>query len=279
MAAAAINYKDIVARAIAEDVGDGDVTTKALGLTGIRAQASIIAKDNGVLFGLEAARQVFAALDPRVTFTHLLEDGKRFRKNQKVARLFGSAGPILAGERVALNFIQRLSGVATLTAAFVEKASSAGVVIYDTRKTTPGLRALEKAAVRAGGGQNHRMGLFDGIMIKDSHKRLGGGISEAVAAARTNRARPWAVVVEVETVAEAEEAAAAGADVIMLDNFDVAAARQACGAVGKRAAIEISGGVNLENVGAYAGTGAGRISVGALTHSAPALDFSLEFED
>ncbi|MEE8641122.1 MAG: carboxylating nicotinate-nucleotide diphosphorylase, partial [bacterium] len=201
-----------------------------------------------------------------------------FSAGQAVARLRGPAGPILAGERVALNFIQRLSGIATLTAAFVARADNVTVTILDTRKTTPGLRSLEKAAVRAGRGENHRLGLYDGIMVKDSHKRLCGGVAKAVKKAQEKRGRRMPIYAEVETAAEAEEAAAAGADVIMLDNFDPDAASDACIAIEGRAVVEVSGGVTLSNVAAYARTGATRISVGALTQSAPALDFSLEVE-
>jgi len=271
-------WDDAVARALAEDVGAGDVTTAVLGLANAAARARIEARDAGVLFGMEAARRVFARLDPRVHFRIEAEDGHKVRAGQVVARLDGPAGAILAGERVALNFLQRLSGIATLTAAFVERAGNVAVTVLDTRKTTPGLRALEKAAVRAGGGENHRAGLYDGILIKDNHKRLCGGVAAAVRLARRDRRPHLPVMVEVETQAEAEEAAAEGADVIMLDNFEPGAAAAACAAVGKRAAVEISGGVTLNNVAAYARTGASRISVGALTHSAPALDFALEVE-
>ncbi len=276
--AANVNWEDVISRALAEDIGAGDVTTALLGLAQVPARAALEARDDGILFGLEAARHVFAALDRRVFFNTVIDDGQRFRARQVVARLAGPAGPILAGERVALNFVQRLSGIATLTAAFVARAGSVAVSILDTRKTTPGLRALEKAAVVAGGGENHRMGLYDGLLIKDGHKRLCGGVGEAVARARARRKSHLPVFVEVETMAEVEEALAADADVIMLDNFDVLTAAEACALVGKRAAVEISGGVTLANVAAYAGTGASRISVGALTHSAPALDFGLEVE-
>lgn len=269
---------DVVSRALQEDVGSGDLTTTLLGISGERARAAVVARDSGVLFGIDVARRVFRTLDRRVIFNALLEDGRKFSAGRAVARLQGPAGPILAGERVALNFIQRLSGIATLTAAFVARADNVTVTILDTRKTTPGLRSLEKAAVRAGGGENHRLGLYDGIMVKDSHKRLCGGVAEAIRRAQEKRIRGVPIYAEVETIAEAEAAAAAGADVIMLDNFDPDAASDACIAVNGRAVVEVSGGVKLSNVAAYARTGATRISVGALTHSAPALDFSLEVE-
>ncbi|MGD8719869.1 MAG: carboxylating nicotinate-nucleotide diphosphorylase [Candidatus Zixiibacteriota bacterium] len=274
----AVDLDDIVGRALEEDLGTGDVTTRLLAIGNVPARGAIIAKEDGMLFGIEVARKVFRTLDRRVVFKTVVEDGRRFTAGRAVARLQGPAGPILAGERVALNFIQRLSGIATLTATFVNRADSVTVAILDTRKTTPGLRALEKAAVKAGGGENHRLGLYDGIMIKDNHKRLCGGIGEAVRRAKENRRPHVPVFAEAETLEEADEAAAAGADVVMLDNFDADTARVACIAVGDRAAVEISGGVKLSNVSAYARSGANRISIGALTHSAPALDFSLELE-
>jgi nicotinate-nucleotide pyrophosphorylase (carboxylating) len=276
--AADIDWEDVVTRALAEDLGPGDVTTEVLGIAKVPARAAVVAKEEGVLFGVEAARHVYRKLDRRVIFKSIVDDGRKFVAGRTVARLEGPAGSILAGERVALNFIQRLSGIATATAAFVARADNVAVVILDTRKTTPGLRAPEKAAVRAGGGENHRFGLYDGIMIKDNHKRLCGGIGEAVRRARENRKPRVPIYAEVETVEEAKEAAAAGADVIMLDNFDVDTARAASDVVGKRAIVEVSGGVTLANVAAYARSGVSRISVGALTHSARALDFSLEVE-
>ena len=272
------DWDDVVSRALREDVGSGDVTTTLLGIAGAPARAAIVAHDSGVLFGIELARRVFRQLDRRVIFNAVVEDGRKFSPGQVVARLQGPAGPILTGERVALNFVQRLSGIATLTAAFVARADNITVTILDTRKTTPGLRSLEKAAVKAGGGENHRLGLYDGVMIKDNHKRLCGGIAEAVKRAQENRSRSVPIYAEAETVAEAEEAAVAGADVVMLDNFDPDGASDACLAVNGRAAVEVSGGVTLSNVASYARTGATRISVGALTHSAPAIDFSLEVE-
>jgi nicotinate-nucleotide pyrophosphorylase (carboxylating) len=275
---AAIDWDEVVSRALEEDLGAGDVTTEVLGIAKTPARAAIMAREDGVLFGMEAVRHVYRKLDRRVIFKSVVDDGRKFSAGRAVARLSGPAGPILAGERVALNFLQRLSGIATATAAFIERADNVAVDILDTRKTTPGLRAAEKAAVRAGGGENHRFGLYDGIMIKDNHKRLCGGIGEAVRRAKANRRAHLTIFAEVETVEEAEEAAAAGADVIMLDNFDVNAARAACDVIGNRAAVEISGGINLSNVAVYARSGASRISVGALTHSARALDFSLEVE-
>jgi len=273
-----VNWDEVVTRAIAEDVGAGDVTTEVLGIAKAPARAAIMAREDGVLFGIEAARHVYRKLDRRVIFKSVIDDGRKFSAGRAVARLSGPAGPILAGERVALNFIQRLSGIATATAAFVDRADNVTVKVLDTRKTTPGLRAAEKAAVRAGGGENHRFGLYDGIMIKDNHKRLCGGIGEAIRRAHANRRPHVPIFAEVETVQEAEEAAAAGADVIMLDNFDVDTARDACDVIGNRAVVEVSGGITLSNIAAYARSGVSRISVGALTHSARALDFAMEVE-
>ncbi len=261
-----------------EDLGPGDLTTLLLGIANVPVRAKIVAHERGVLFGMEVARAVFRTLDRHVIFKTVVDDGRKFSAGQVVARLTGPAGPILAGERVALNFLQRLSGIATLTAAFVARADNVTVAILDTRKTTPGLRFLEKAAVKAGGGENHRFGLYDGIMIKDNHKRLCGGVGAAVKKAQENRRRHTPIYVEAETIDEAVEAAAAGADVVMLDNFDPDEVSDACAAVGGRAVVEVSGGVTLSNVAAYARTGVTRISVGALTHSAPALDLSLEVE-
>jgi nicotinate-nucleotide pyrophosphorylase (carboxylating) len=271
-------WEEVVARALEEDLGPGDLTTLLLGVANVPARAKIVAHESGVLFGMEVARTVFRILDRRVIFKTVVDDGRKFSAGQVVARLQGPAGPILAGERVALNFLQRLSGIATLTAAFVARSDNVTVAILDTRKTTPGLRFLEKAAVKAGGGENHRFGLYDGIMIKDNHKRLCGGVGAAVKKAQANRRRNTPIYVEAETIDEALEAAAAGAEVIMLDNFDPDEASEACAAIGGRAAVEVSGGVTLSNVAAYARTGATRISVGALTHSAPALNLSLEVE-
>lgn len=270
------DWDDIVSKALAEDIGTGDITTAALEIAHLPAVAEIISHEDGTLYGMEAARRVFNQVDRRITFKAVVNDGQRFRARQVVARLAGPAGGILAGERVALNFLQWLSGIATTAATFVKRADSVAVTILDTRKTTPTLRRFEKAAVRAGGAENHRAGLYDGILIKDNHKRLCGGVAEAVARAKKNRRAHIPIIVEVETLAEAEEAAAAGVDIIMLDNFSAADAATACRIIGKRAAVEISGGVNLSNIGSYARAGASRISVGALTHSPRAVNFSLE---
>lgn len=266
----------IVRRALAEDVGPGDATTAALGLSDKPARAEIVVKEPGVVCGLDVAAEVFGALDGSVKFDKEVGDGARVKSGDVAAKLDGRAGPLLAGERTALNFLQRLSGIATLTAAFVEAVGPDGPAIMDTRKTTPGLRGLEKYAVRCGGGVNHRIGLYDAIMIKDSHKRLVGGAGEAVALSRANNPDGLQIVCEVETVEEAVAAEEAGADVVMFDNFAPGEIEEALGKMAGKVLTEVSGGVTLENVAGFAALGVDRISVGALTHSARALDVSME---
>ena len=268
--------EELVARALAEDVGDGDVTTAATVPADARARATITQKAPGVVFGLDAAEQTFRSLDPDIAIERLVAEGE-WRERGPVLRIEGSARAILTAERTALNFLQRLSGVATLTARCVEAVQGTGVKILDTRKTTPGLRALEKAAVAAGGGTNHRAGLYDAILIKENHAALAGGVGEAV-----RRAGEYAPELELEvecaTLEEVDEALGAGARRILLDNMDTAQLREAVRHVAGRAELEASGGVTLETLGAVASTGLNFISVGALTHSAPALDLSLLLE-
>jgi nicotinate-nucleotide pyrophosphorylase (carboxylating) len=229
-----------------------------------------------VVFGLDAAEHTFHALDPALEIERLTEEG-RWREGGSVLRVEGSARAILTGERTALNFLQRLSGVATMTAWCVRAVAGTGATILDTRKTTPGLRALEKAAVAAGGGTNHRAGLYDAILIKENHAALAGGVAEAVRMART-RGLEVPLEVECRTLAEVDEALEAGATWIMLDNMSLAEMREAVQLVGGRAKLEASGGVTLEALKDIADTGVDFISVGALTHSAPALDLSLILE-
>jgi nicotinate-nucleotide pyrophosphorylase (carboxylating) len=267
---------DLVARALAEDVGDGDVTTAATVPAGARARALVTQKAPGVVFGLDAAEEAFGALDPDVLVERLTAQGQ-WRDGGPVLRIEGSARAILTAERTALNFLQRLSGVATLTARYVREVEGTGARILDTRKTTPGLRALEKAAVAAGGGTNHRAGLYDAVLIKENHAALAGGVGEAV---RKARARDPDLLVEVEcrTLDEVDEALAAGAPRILLDNMTVEELRAAVEHVAGRAELEASGGVTLETVRAIAATGVDFVSVGALTHSPPSLDLSLLLE-
>jgi nicotinate-nucleotide pyrophosphorylase (carboxylating) len=266
----------IVARALAEDVGEGDVTTAATVLAGARARAVIIQKAPGVVFGLDLAERTFRALDPEVTVRRLAPEGA-WSEGGPILELEGSARALLTAERTALNFLQRLSGVATLTARCVSAVAGTGARILDTRKTTPGLRALEKAAVAAGGGTNHRAGLDDAILIKENHAALAGGVAEAVSRARA--ASPGLPLeVECRTAAEVDEALAAGAPRILLDNMNLAELLAAVDQAGGRAELEASGGVTLQTLGEIAATGVDFISVGALTHSAPALDLSLILE-
>jgi nicotinate-nucleotide pyrophosphorylase (carboxylating) len=265
-----------VARALAEDVGAGDVTTAATVDEHARARALIIQKAPGVVFGLDATEATFMALDPDVRAERLAPEGE-WREGGPVLRVEGSARALLSAERTALNFLQRLSGVATLTAEYVRAVEGIGPRILDTRKTTPGLRALEKAAVAAGGATNHRAGLYDAILIKENHAALAGGVGEAVRRAR-ERAPELPLEVECRNLEEVDEALAAGAPRILLDNMDPEQLRVAVDHVSGRAELEASGGATLETVREIASTGVQFISVGALTHSAPALDFSLILE-
>jgi nicotinate-nucleotide pyrophosphorylase (carboxylating) len=268
--------QDLVARALAEDVGTGDVTTAATVDEAARARATITQKAPGVVFGLEPAEETFTVLDPEAELERLVDEGV-WRDAGPVLRVTGSARAILTAERTALNFLQRLSGVATLTARCVEAVAGTGVKILDTRKTTPGLRALEKAAVAAGGGTNHRAGLYDAILIKENHSALAGGVGEAVRRA-SELAPQLELEVECATLAEVDEALAAGARHILLDNMTVDELRAAVRHVNGRAQLEASGGLTLQTLGEVASTGLDFISVGALTHSAPALDLSLLLE-
>ena len=279
----------IVRLALAEDLGRGDATVAAMGLARRPARGVIVAKQAGVLSGMRAAARVFGLVDPDVRFAGELADGARLARGSAVAQVHGPAGGILSAERTALNFLQHLSGIATLTAAFVERAGAGGVAILDTRKTTPGLRVLEKEAVRHGGGRNHRFGLFDAIMVKDNHIAAAGGVREAVARALAGNAGSGAalpVIVEVADLARLGEALQVGVCRILLDNLSPAQVREAAARIGEfnrgraegsRIGVEVSGGITLENVRAYALRGVDCISIGALTHSAPALDLSLDF--
>jgi nicotinate-nucleotide pyrophosphorylase (carboxylating) len=267
---------ELIARALAEDVGTGDITTEATVPVDATARALIRQKAPGVVFGVELVEETFRRLDPEIAVARLVEEG-RWREHGEVLRVAGSARAILTGERTALNFLQRLSGVATLTARCVRAVEGSQARILDTRKTTPGLRALEKAAVAAGGGTNHRRGLYDAVLIKENHAAIAGGVGAAVRDARA--AAPWVPLeVECRTLDEVDEALAANAERILLDNMTPDQLRAAVEHVNGRAALEASGGVTLESLGEIARTGVQFISVGALTHSAPALDLSLILE-
>ncbi len=267
---------EVVERALAEDVGEGDITTLASVPEGLKAVAKIIQKQPGVVYGLDCARIAFHTLDPEMQFEAECEEGE-WREDGPVATITGSARAILTGERTALNLLGGLSGTATLTAKFVKAVEGTGAQILDTRKTDPGLRMLQKAAVAAGGGTNHRIGLYDAFLLKENHIEMAGGIAAAVEACRR-----WdpelPIEVEVRNLTEVAEALGAGAPRLLLDNMDTGQLRAAVGLVGKKAETEASGGVDLESVRTIAETGVNFISVGALTHSAPTLDLSLLIE-
>ena len=269
-------YREIVRRALAEDLGWGDVTTDAIVLPQQRARGVILAKAACVVAGVDVALEAFRQLDPAVVVDVGRADGARCAPGDVVATLRGSAASLLTAERTALNFLQRMSGVATLTRRFVD-AAAGRITILDTRKTTPTLRVLEKYAVRAGGAMNHRGGLDDGILIKDNHVRLAGGVGEAVRRMKA-AGQEMPIEVEAQSLDQVDEAVAAGADVILLDNLSTADIREAVRRIGGRAKTEISGGVSLERLPELASTGADYVSIGALTHSAPAVDLSFELE-
>jgi len=270
--------RDLIRQALAEDVGAGDLTSQAVVPEGSRARGVVIAKANGVLSGLEVAAAVFAAVDRELTVDLLATDGGRAEPERELLIVRGDARAILAGERVALNLLGRLSGVATLTARYVDAVGGTATRILDTRKTTPGLRALEKAAVVAGGGTSHRFGLYDAILVKENHVRVAGGVGEAARRALAGAPAGVLVETEVETLDELDEALAAGVGRILLDNMDPDVLREAVRRTAGRVPLEASGGITLDSVRAVAETGVDFISVGALTHSAPALDVSLLFE-
>jgi nicotinate-nucleotide pyrophosphorylase (carboxylating) len=268
---------DVVARALAEDVGDGDVTTRATVPDGARAVATITQKAPGVVFGLDLAEATFRQSDGDAQIQRLCPEGAWQEPGTPVLRVTGTAAGILVAERTALNFLQRLSGIATLTARYVTAVDGTGARILDTRKTTPTLRPLEKAAVLAGGGTAHRFGLFDMVLIKENHVAAAGGVGPAVRAARERFAH-LPIEVECQTAEEVREALDAGAPRILLDNMSADQMRAIVADVHGRAELEASGGIDLETVRAAADTGVDFISVGALTHSAPALDLSLILE-
>ena len=268
--------------ALVEDAGHGDITSEALIPPGLSGQASVLIKEKGILAGSEVASRVFLRTAPSLTVQLLVEDGTEVESGEKVATVSGRVISILRAERTALNFLQRLSGIASMTAQYVARASGCRAVITDTRKTTPGLRLLEKHAVRMGGGRNHRFHLGDGILIKDNHLavlyHLGMNLSDIVARAKQNAPPGIKVEVEVTTIQEALDAVAAGADIIMLDNMSPEEMARAVGVVKGQVEIEASGGITLDNIRQVAMTGVDIISIGALTHSVRALDISLEIE-
>ncbi len=287
--------RDIVARVLAEDIGPGDATSRAVISPETRAVGQLLAKESGVVAGMEVARECFRQFSSQTEFTVIKHSGEHFEVGDVIGTVQGPARALLAAERTALNFLQRLCGIATLTRKFVDAVAGTGVEIADTRKTDPGIRSLDRAAVRAGGGKNHRYALYedraavragggknhryalyDGILIKDNHIRLVGSISAAVQAARSKAHSLFKIEVETTNLDQVREALAAGADIIMLDNMSLEMMREAVQIIGDRALIEASGGIELDEVAEVAATGVDIISVGTLTHSAPSLDISLE---
>jgi nicotinate-nucleotide pyrophosphorylase (carboxylating) len=266
----------IITTALAEDIGAGDVTTDAIIPADMTCRGKIVCKEDGVIAGLSIAQRVFQLVDERIQFDAKTKDGEKVQEDQIVARLYGPARGILKGERVGLNFLQHLSGIATMTSRFVKAVEGTKTTILDTRKTTPGLRGLEKYATRMGGAVNHRMGLWDAVLIKDTHLALVGGIGPALRSARKAYPDAEEINVEVSNVQELEQALSDRAPRILLDNFSCGQVRDAMQIVRGRAVIEVSGGVQASNARAYALAGADYISVGALTHSAKALDFSMK---
>lgn len=269
----------IVRQALAEDICSGDITTEAIIPSDLTLKGDFIAKQSGILAGLEVARLAFTLLDKRVLLSPALVDGEPITVGQVFASVQGPARALLSGERVALNFLQHLSGIATLTHQFVKAVEGSRAVILDTRKTTPNLRTLEKWAVRLGGGQNHRFGLYDRVLIKDNHISAAGGITEAIRRVRSTfdvRHSTFIVEVEVRNLTELQEVLRLQVDRILLDNMNIDKLREAVQLTKGRIPLEASGNVTLANVGAIAKTGIDFISIGALTHSAPALDMSLK---
>jgi nicotinate-nucleotide pyrophosphorylase (carboxylating) len=268
-----------VAEALAEDLGlGGDITTQATVAAGTRASGIIAARKAGTIAGVQLAQAAFKTLDPFTQFETVIGDGERVEAGGVIARVSGEARVLLTAERTALNFLGHLSGIATLTARYVAAVSGTKARIIDTRKTTPGLRALEKFAVRCGGGVNHRFGLFDAILIKDNHIVASGGVGAALERARAHAGHMVKVEIEVTNLDEIDEALQLDPDALLLDNMDVSALRAAVREVAGRVVTEASGGVNLDTVRAIAETGVDLISVGALTHSAPVLDIGLDFD-
>lgn len=274
------SVRPLIRSALDEDVGRGDITSEALFSPSLKRKAQIVAKEEGLLAGVEVAKEVFRLTSSGgVKFTHSLEDGDLVGQDRPVLIMEGSVLAILRGERVALNFLSRLSGIATLTRKYVDLVKGLEVRIMDTRKTSPNLRVLEKYAVKIGGGLNHRFGLDDGVLIKDNHIKICGGVGEAVGRARQRLSPLLKIEVEVENLAQLEEAIDAGADIVMLDNMEKGKMQEAVRRVRsqeRHTLIEVSGGINLQNVREAAETGVDFISVGGLTHSAMSLNFALE---
>ena len=270
-----LTLDDIIKNALREDIHTGDLTTQAVVPEPRAATARLVAKEALTVAGISVAARVFALLDTAIVFEACCRDGQILEKGAVLARMSGDAAQLLQGERVALNLLQRMCGIATLTSCYVQAVQGTKARIVDTRKTTPGLRVLEKYAVRIGGGINHRTGLYDGILIKENHIAAAGEISEAIRRARAYIPHTLKIEIETETVEQVQEALAAGADIIMLDNMDCDTMRHCVGLINGKALVEASGGVNLAKVRAIAETGVDIISIGALTHSPRAMDISM----
>ncbi len=270
--------EQLVRAGLAEDIGTGDITTSAIVPERKKGIARVIAGENMVVAGLHVMELVFKTVDDTLEFRSEVREGANIRKGRTIATIRGRLKSILTAERVALNFLQRLSGIATLTRRFVERLKNREVNILDTRKTTPCMRILEKYAVRVGGGRNHRFGLFDAILIKDNHIRIAGSIEKAIKRVRKKYGKDKPIEVEVSNLREVREALRSGADIIMLDNMSPERVKRAVEIISGRAVVEVSGGVTLENVEEFAKTGIRYISIGALTHSARAVDVTVEIE-
>jgi nicotinate-nucleotide pyrophosphorylase (carboxylating) len=271
-----LNLDEVIQKALEEDIGPGVITTDSVIDPLAKGRASLLAREQFVLAGLPVFSMVFALLDPELEFEYMFHDGATVPAGETICRISGRVAPILKAERTALNFVQRMSGIATLTSDYVANVRPNRARILDTRKTAPGLRALDKYAVRMGGGFNHRMGLYDGILIKDNHIAAAGSVAEAVRLARLNSPHTLKVEVEAENLFQVQEALDAGADIILLDNMRIDLLKQAAGMIRGKALVEVSGGVTLGNIREIAEIGVDFISIGALTHSAKAVDLSLE---
>ena len=269
----------IISEALKEDIGNGDVTTDLIVPREIVSEAFMIAKENGIIAGLQVPEAVFKKLDKKIIWKSLVEEGEHVSAGTEIARLKGSYRALLTGERTALNFLQRISGIATSTSKYVKMLEGLNTVILDTRKTAPGLRMLDKYAVEMGGGTNHRIGLYDMVLIKDNHIKATGGIIEAVKQIKNNLTKKIKIEVEVTNLDEVKLALKAGIDIIMLDNMSLKQMKKAIKLISGKAKVEASGGVNLKSVRAVAKTGVNFISVGALTHSVKALDISMNFKN
>jgi nicotinate-nucleotide pyrophosphorylase (carboxylating) len=274
-----IQLRQLVREALNEDIGAGDLTTEALIPAHHRSSCLLVVKQAGVMAGLPVAEMVFQELNPRVVFSHLVEEGTEVVPGTRVARIQGSTRALLTGERVALNFIQRMSGIATMTRKLVKQVEGLNCQILDTRKTTPGLRQLERYAVRIGGGTNHRFGLSHGVMLKDNHIALVGSFAKAIEHIRQQVGHMVQVEVEADTLTQVKEILDSDVDAILLDNMDVATLKQAVELIAGKVWTEASGGITPDTIRAIAETGVNAVSLGWLTHSAAALDMSLDFEN